>query len=134
MLRRLACLSLLLLGACALRPRYDELTTRFVAQGDSPNEVLVQVVDRDDMPVPGARIELGDRAKFKATTDANGVFKLPLEKRFVDENPLVVVVLPPGVRGYKLQAPQVQTQQSPGLMDAPPAADGDAADGGVTTM
>lgn len=121
-------------AACALRPRYEELTTRFVAQGASRSEVLIQVVDRNDVPVPGARIEIGDRMRFKATTDADGVFRLPIEKKYSDENALVVVVLPQGVKGYKFVTPggaRTETLQSPPLL-SPEAAD--SGDAGVTTM
>ncbi|MBK7864402.1 MAG: carboxypeptidase regulatory-like domain-containing protein [Archangiaceae bacterium] len=131
MSRRLACLSLLLLGACALRPRYEELTTRFVPQSPDTAEVLIQVVDRNDAPVPGARIELGDRYRYKTLTDKDGVFRLPLEKKYSEENALLVVVLPKGVKGYRL----VQVGGQP-LRDVapPPATDEDVGDAGVTTM
>ena len=133
---RLTAVAFLMLGACALRPRYEELTTRFVAEDARRTEVLVQVLDRDDVPVPGARIEIGDRNRFRATTDADGMFRLPLEKKYTDENGLVVVVLPKGVRGYKFVSPTLKGQQMiPPLLPAlPPAEGADGADAGVTTM
>jgi hypothetical protein len=134
MSRRLA-LSLVVLSACALRPRYEELTSRFVTQDAPRSEVLIQVVDRNEVPVPGARIEIGDRNRFKATTDADGIFRLPIEKKYSEENALVVVVLPQGVKGYRLVAPggnRIETQRSPPLLSPPEAVD--SGDAGVTTM
>lgn len=132
MSRRLALL-LFILSGCALRPRYEELTTRFVAQDSPRSEVLIQVVDRNDVPVPGARIEIGDRTRFKATTDNDGIFRLPLDKKYRDENALVVVVLPHGVKGYKFVAPggHSETVRQPPLL---PADEVEAGDAGVTTM
>jgi len=120
---RVACF-LLVLSACALRPRYQD-----IAKDAEPPELVMQVVDRNNAPVPGARIELGDRARFKATTDENGMFKLPIDKKYTDENALVVVVLPKGVKGYKLVA------KSPRAPEPPPDESIDAnVDAGVTTM
>jgi hypothetical protein len=131
MFARAACLFLLLSG-CALRPRYGDLTTRFVAPETTPSEVQIQVVDRNDVPVPGARIEIGDRTRFKTLTDQDGVFRLPIDKKYADENALVVVVLPKGVRGYQLVAPP---EKLGGPTSQPPPSESDnSADGGVTTM
>jgi hypothetical protein len=129
--RLLSCSLFVLLGACALRPRYEDLTRRFVPEGAARNEVLVQVLDGNDAPVPGARIEIGDRFRFKTMTDQDGIFRLPLEKRFTEENALVVVVLPQGVKGYQLVTPGSRAQQPP--PDAPPAP-AEEADAGVTTL
>src|SRR5689334_18131703 len=96
---------MLVVSGCALRPRYEELTKRFVPQEGKPTEVQVQVLDGNDAPVPGARIEIGDRYRFKAVTDDQGIFKMPIDKKYSDENGLVVVVLPPGVKKYQLVAP-----------------------------
>ena len=127
-------LSVFLLGACALRPRYEDLTTRFVAQETSRSEVMIQVVDRNDVPVPGARIEVGDRYRYKTVTDPDGVFRLPIDKKYSEENGLVVVVLPKGVNGYKLVPPggtsRIETHSAPPLV---PSSD-DSGDAGVTTM
>lgn len=128
-----ACLTLFLLGACALRPRYEDLTSRFVAQDAPRSEVLIQVVDKNDVPVPGARVEIGDRNRFKAVTDGDGIFRLPVEKKYSEENALVVVVLPQGVKGYRLVSPgsRAESRASPPLLPRDAAAGVDA---GVTTM
>ena len=136
MSRRLA-LTLVVLSGCALRPRYEELATRFVAEDSSRTEVMIQVVDRNDAPVPGARIEIGDRVRFKTTTDDDGIFRLPLDKKYRDENALVVVVLPQGVRGYKFVQPggsRSEMLRGPPLLSVPPPDSAEAADAGVTTM
>jgi hypothetical protein len=131
MLRAVAFISLLL-GACAMRPRYQELTSRFVAEDPSRSEIVLQVLDGSGAPVPGARIEVdGVRNRFKAVTDPNGFFRLPIDKKYSDENGLVVVVLPPGVKGYQF----VTAGARPSLRTAPPLVPAaDAPDGGVTTM
>jgi hypothetical protein len=131
MLRALAVPTLLLLCGCALRPRYEELTSRFVPQDAVRSEVLVQVVDRNNAPVPGARIEIGDRHRFRATTDGNGIFRLPVEKKYSEENALVVVVLPRGVNGYKLVTPG-HAAGPPDRIPLVPS--GGGSDAGVTTM
>ena len=132
MSRRLAWV-LLVLSGCALRSRYEELTTRFVPADSPRSEVLIQVVDGNDVPVPGARIEFGDRVRFKAITDDDGLFRLPLDKKYRDENALVVVVLPRGVKGYKFVDPMSrgETLRHPPLLPADLGGPGDA---GVTTM
>jgi len=118
------------MSACALRPRYEELTQRFVPQEGKVSEVEVQVLDRNDAPVPGARIEIGERNRIKTVTDDRGIFRLPVDKKYSDENGLVVVLLPPGVRGYQLVAPRPRVPPPP---DLPPPGAAEA-DGGVTTM
>lgn len=132
MSRRLA-LVLLVLSGCALRSRYEELNTRFVPHDSPRSEVLIQVVDGNDVPVPGARIEIGDRVRFKATTDDDGIFRLPLDKKYQDENALVVVVLPRGVKSYKFVDPvsHSETMRQPPLLPSDVSGAGDA---GVTTM
>ncbi len=130
----LLCLSGCFITSCALRPRYEDLTSRFVPQDSPRSEVLIQVLDRNDVPVPGARIEIGDRVRFKTTTDNDGIFRLPVDKKYRDENALVVVVLPQGVRGYKFVEPggkRPETLRGPPLL---PSESIDAADAGVTTM
>ncbi len=123
MLARAACL-LFLLTACSLRPRYQD-----IAKDVAPPELVVQVVDGSNTPVPGARIEIGDRVRFKAVTDENGVFRLPIEKKYADENALVVVVLPKGVKGYRFVTKSAEATPTPGE-----PLDAAAADAGVTTM
>lgn len=128
MLVRLVCPLLLLASACALRPRYEDLTKQFVTAGTPRSEVLIQVLDKNAAPVPGARIEIGDRIRFKTMTDQDGIFRLPLDKKYADENALVVVVLPQGVKGYQLVAPAGR-----GPQPSPSPAD-EAADAGITTL
>jgi hypothetical protein len=118
---------MLVVSGCALRPRYDELAKRFVPQEGAPTEVQVQVLDGNEAPVPGARIEIGERNRFRAVTDEQGIFKMPTDKKYADENGLVVVTLPPGVKKYQLVAPGSKRPEAPAAGAEPDA-------GTITTL
>jgi hypothetical protein len=62
------------------------------------------VVDSSGNPISGARIELGERRRTKVTTGEDGVFEMPLLVEYREENPMVVVVLPQGIKTYRLEA------------------------------
>ncbi|MBS1151507.1 MAG: hypothetical protein H6Q89_3205 [Myxococcaceae bacterium] len=84
----------LALAGCALRPRY----TQFVGV-ESPAPVKLQLVEKKTgMPVAGAVIEVGEaRGRLSFRTDAEGCFVLPVDKRLIFEDALIVVNPPPGV-------------------------------------
>ena len=118
------------LAGCALRPRYAD----FVKPGSQPTELKLQVLDSDTgNPVPGTKIDIGERARIRAVTDAQGMFVLPVEQKYSDENALVVVNLPKGVRGYRLVAVKPAAVSVPETPEVP-ALEADAADAGVTSM
>lgn len=128
MFRRVLLLALGLAAftSCALRPRYAELVNK-----DVSGPVVLQVVDRDSqLPIAGARIEVGEgRSQVKQTTDKDGVFTLPVDKRFFEENPVVVVSLPKGFSKYSVRAKPVEAPAlppppvAPEVVGAPPPAE-----------
>ena len=95
-------MSLLVTSACTLRPRYMEVVGR--AGRLTGSSVRIRVVDSDGNPISGARIEMGERRRTKVMTGADGIFEMPLLVEYREENPLVVVVLPHGVKTYRLEA------------------------------
>ena len=102
----LACLSLGLLSACVLRPRYQDMVQQ---QGAAPasagQTVMIRVMDpRTGQPISGARVVAGTgRERLSATSDAQGRLSVPVSKALLDENPLVEVVLPKGVSRYQFE-------------------------------
>ncbi len=99
-----------LLPACALRPYYLEVLPPEVAQAKTAteSEVTLRVVDaRTGQPLQGVRVFAGSgRARFNLTSDAQGLIRLPVNPTLMSENPLVEVVPPKGVEGYRLEPVQ----------------------------
>jgi hypothetical protein len=98
-MRRLPVLSLLALLAtgCALRPRYAD----FVSEATPGPQSLFVLTDEAGQPLPGVTVELSElRNRVVVTTAADGTFALPVDKRYLKENPVLVVRLPAGVMGY----------------------------------
>ena len=96
----LASLIAFLLSGCALRPRYAD----FVTSKTSGKEVTFVVTDlQTHQPVPNAKIDVSElRNRITVTTGPDGTFKLPVEKKYLDENPVFVVTLPKGVERYQV--------------------------------
>lgn len=135
-----------LLSACGLRPRYREVVVPETTAQQKPAEgqqVVLRVVDpATGQPVPGAKVlAAGGRSRLSATSDAQGLLTVTVSQALLDENPLVEVVLPRGVRGYRLEpvpqsSPPVESDASgeprPGSGDVTPEAPAAmAADGGT---
>lgn len=91
----------LLVSGCALRPRYADFVS--AARSDA-KEVTFLLIDADTtMPVANAKVELSElKNRVIVNTAADGTFKVPLDKKYIDENPVFVVTLPRGVTQYKL--------------------------------
>ncbi|MGE6760223.1 hypothetical protein ACQKGO_19565 [Corallococcus interemptor] len=109
-----AVLSSALLSACALRPRYNDIVKANGATSLQEGQLVVlRVLDTaTGKPVKGAKVLGGEyRNHLNATTDENGEFSIKLDPGMVKENPLVEVVLPKGVRRYRLQV--VPSGQAP---------------------
>lgn len=106
------------LSACSLRPRYAD----FVSASTVGKEARFVVTDAaTHQPVPGAKVEVSEgKTRVAVTTAADGTFTLPVDKKYVDENPVMVVTLPKGFELYKVAlagplAPPVER-----VIDAPP--------------
>ncbi len=89
-----------LMSGCALRPRYAD----FVTAKTAGKEVTFVVIDADTQkPVPNARVEVSElKNRLQVTTAADGTFKLPVEKKYLEENPVFVVTLPKGFENYRV--------------------------------
>jgi hypothetical protein len=132
-----------LLSACALRPRYAEVVAppSNVASAAGTTVALRVVDPATNRPVPGARVLAGDtRSRMSATADADGVVKFEVTPELLKENPLVEVVLPSGVRSYRLelmpsgQAPAAPTApETPAPSETPATPESPASPGTPTT-
>ena len=89
-----------LTSGCALRPRYADFVTPMTAG----KEVTFVVTDANtNRPVPNARVEVSElRNRIQVTTAADGTFKLPVDKKYLEENPVFVVTLPRGFETYRV--------------------------------
>ena len=96
----LASLIAFALSGCSLRPRYAD----FVTSKTAGKEVTFVVTDAmTQLPVPNAKIDVSElRNRITVTTGPDGTFKLPVEKKYLDENPVFVVTLPRGYEQYRL--------------------------------
>ena len=115
-----ALLSTALLSACSLRPRYKDLVqTSSTAELKEDQLVVLRVTDaQTGQPVKGAKVSGGEfRNRLNAISDENGQVSLKVNQALLTENPLVEVVLPKGVRGYKLQL--VPSGEAPAPEGAP---------------
>lgn len=126
-------------AGCALRPRYSE----FVDPKLQGSEIALQLVSTvDGRPMSQARIEVGEgKWKYQTTTDAQGRFKLPIQKRYQDDNSLVVVTLPGNASGYRIvpapsepPAPPPLPNAVPSIPKPDPLPDGGTGDDGVTRL
>ena len=128
-MRSLMCVALLSLGllsACALRPYYRQVLPPDMAgmkpqaaQGQGP--VTMRMVEPGtDKPIAGARVILSlNRGRVVATSDANGLIQLPVTPELLAENPLVEVVVPPGLRGYSFWTVPAEPASQPAGEAAP---------------
>lgn len=119
--------AILALTGCPLRPRYAE----FIGK-ESTQPMKLQVVEKKSgTPVAGATVEVGEaqRGKVSLRTDAEGFFLLPVDKRLLDDNALLVVSAPAGIgRTLVMGAQTVVAQPEAAPVDAT-----EAADAGVST-
>jgi hypothetical protein len=129
-MRSLMCVALLSLGllsACALRPYYRQVLPPELAgmkpqaaQGQGP--VTLRLVEAGtDKPIAGARVilTLMNHGRVVAASDANGLIQLPVTPELLAENPLVEVVLPPGLRGYSFMTVPAESASQPADEAAP---------------
>lgn len=107
-----------LLSSCALRPRYAEFVTS-KTEGKEVTFLLSNAAN--GLPVPNAKVEIGElRNRVVATTGADGTFTLPVDRKYVDENPVFVVTLPKSVLRYRLAlAPPPALKVEPAPVESP---------------
>ncbi len=87
---------------CALRPRYRDFVTDTTL---GPDAKLVLFEKDSDKKLAGVKLEMSEwKNKVIVTTGPDGAFALPVEKKYLDENPVLVVTLPAGVMGYEIVA------------------------------
>lgn len=128
------CALALLATGCALRPRYAD----FVSAKTEGKELTLVVIDPETTrPVPGAKIELSElKNRVNVTAAADGTFKVPVEKKYLDENSIFVVTLPKDVLAYRIELARKAPPPPPPMpnVDAPPvtpSAAPEAVDAGV---
>lgn len=107
---------------CSLRPRYGDVVQ--AAQG-SPSaqsaSVKVRIVEPGTQtPIKGARISLGGgRNVVRVVSDERGEVVLPVNAALAKQNPLVVVDLPAGTRGYAFVSTTPALEQESVEMGSP---------------
>ena len=113
------------LASCALRPRYGD----FITAKTTEKMVTFVVVDADtNQPVPGAKVEWSElKNRMVATTGPEGRFEVPVDKKYVAEDPVFVVTLPATSTHYRLElapapAPNEDVPVAQPAGDAPPPA------------
>lgn len=117
-----ALVSSALLSACTLRPRYKDVVQPGSSSSVAGQTVALRVLDGEtNQPVKGARVLAGDsRSRLSAVSDEEGMVKLQVSPELLKENPLVEVVLPAGVRAYRLQLmPSGESPAPGGTPEAP---------------
>ncbi len=96
----LLCCVVLVAAGCALRPRYAEFIT---ATTEGAERTFRLTATDSGAPLAGVKVELSEnKTRLTRTTAADGTFSLPVDKKYVSENPVFVVTLPPGVAEYAL--------------------------------
>lgn len=112
-----------LLAACTLRPRYGDLMQRS-SPPEGAQSVTFQVVSDDGhSPIPNARILINaGKDRFRATTDAQGRFELPVNAQWLKDNPLVIVSAPEATGGYQLRPVDATSSPVPQAEATAPAA------------
>lgn len=89
----------MLASSCALRPRYRD----FVTATTEGSAVKLLMTDANGLPLENAKIELSEaKSRQSLSTAADGTVSLPVDKKYLDENPVLVVQLPPGAKSYSL--------------------------------
>jgi cell division septation protein DedD len=123
----IALTALALLSACALRPHYKDMVQPVGApQAAEGQTLMMRLVDPGTgQPIQGAKVIAGtSRARLAATSDTQGRISVPVSQALLEENPLVEVVLPKGVKAYQFQ---VDSAAEPAAPPAPSPASQPAA-------
>lgn len=118
-----------LVAGCVLRPRYAD----FITANTTEKVVTFVVIDTDtNQPVPGARVEWSElKNKLVVTSGPEGRFEVPVDKKYLAENPVFVVTLPKGSIHYRLEQVATPPPAENVPEAAPPEAPPPAADAGL---
>jgi hypothetical protein len=119
-----------LLQSCALRPRYRD----FVSEKTNGTAVQLLVTDRAGAPLKDVKVELSElKNRLSLTSGVDGTFFLPVEKKYLDENPVLVVLVPQGASAYSIALPPPPPPPVPVIPAGPtPAGPTDAPTSGMT--
>jgi hypothetical protein len=115
----------LLLSACVLRPRYKDMvqpagSAQQAAEGQTLSMRLVEPAT--GQPIKGAKVIAGSgHSRLAATSDDQGRIAVPVAQALLEENPLVEVVLPKGVKSYQFQILRPEPPPAPPAPPEPPA-------------
>lgn len=102
-------------SSCALRARYRD----FVTAKTEGKDVQLLVTDGQGAALPNVKVELSEwKNRLVLTSAADGRLTLPVEKKYLDENPVLVVQLPAGTSRYALA---LAPPPAPPPIMAPPA-------------
>lgn len=104
--------------SCALRPRYRD----FVSASTEGKQVQLLVTDGAGVALPNVKVELSElKNRVQLTSGADGTLSLPVEKKYLDENPVLVVQVPQGQRSFVLALAPPPLPAPPPLIIEPPA-------------
>ncbi|WP_217917065.1 hypothetical protein [Myxococcus sp. AM009] len=121
----LALASSSLLAACVVqRPFYRDVVQPAGSSVTAGTPVDLIVLDSDtNQPVKGAKVLWGEdyRSRESYVTDEEGRVSFDVTPELLKENPLVEVVLPKGVQGYRLQVVPAVDAAAPEAPEAPAA-------------
>ena len=102
-------------SGCALRPRYRDFVTETTP---GPEAKLVLFEKDSDRKLGGVKLEMSEwKNRVSVTTGPDGSFSLPVDKKYLDENPVLVVTLPAGISGYEIE-PATRAEVTPSPEDA----------------
>ncbi|WP_224244789.1 hypothetical protein [Hyalangium gracile] len=122
-----ALLALGLLSACALRPHYKDMVQPEGSsqQATDGQTLMMRMVDpTTGQPIKGAKVFAGTgRVRLATTSDEAGGISVAVSQALLEENPLVEVVLPKGVKAYQFQVRRPTEAPAP---QAPAAEDSGA--------
>jgi hypothetical protein len=106
-------------SGCTLRPTYRSVVPQALAQ---PSTLRLLLVDAAGAPLKGVKVEVGEfKNRLTVVTDAEGVFVLPVEKKYFDENPVLAVNVPAGVTSFQVkEAPLPKPPPAPVEAPVPP--------------
>lgn len=104
-------------SSCALRARYRD----FVTPKTEGKDVQLLVTDGQGAALPNVKVEMSEwKNRLVLTSAADGRLTMPVDKKYLDENPVLVVQLPPGASQYTLALAPPPLPPPPPVM-APPA-------------